>query len=147
MKLSKKLKLGDLILVKDDGYQKSHLAVLLGINPASDRNVALVKWIDGKGDTSLVFISDLDKRFVPVKIEKVVPAEREIMITEMKKRGAIKYDLGFCPGPVPIKTHPSYNIWRFKYGFNGDHILLMPTYGKVLSPLRGHIFQYLRYKK
>jgi len=83
MKLSKKLKLGDLILVKDDGYQKSHLAVLLGINPASDRNVALVKWIDGKGDTSLVFISDLDKRFVPVKIEKVVPAEREIMITEM----------------------------------------------------------------
>jgi lipid II:glycine glycyltransferase (peptidoglycan interpeptide bridge formation enzyme) len=66
------------------------------------------------------------------------------MITEMKRRGAVTYDMGFCPGPVPDSAHPAYNIWRFKYGFGGDHVQFLPTYGKVLHPLKGRIFKFLR---
>ena len=68
------------------------------------------------------------------------------MITEIKKRGAKLYDLGFCPGPVPVKSHPAYNIWRFKYGFGGEHVQFLPTYGKTLHPLKGWIFKLLRNK-
>ncbi len=66
------------------------------------------------------------------------------MIAEMKKRGALKYDMGFCPGAVPLSSHPAYNIWRFKYGFGGDHVQFLPVYGKVLHPLKGRIFKFLR---
>jgi lipid II:glycine glycyltransferase (peptidoglycan interpeptide bridge formation enzyme) len=68
------------------------------------------------------------------------------MITTMKAKGLKIYDLGFCPGPIPYSTHPRYHIWRFKYGFGGDHVEFLPTYGKVLRPLRGKIYQYVKYR-
>jgi len=69
------------------------------------------------------------------------------MIRTMKSLGLKVYDMGFCPGAVPYTEHPSYDIWRFKFGFGGKHVQFMPTYGKVLKPVSGRIFQYLRYKK
>jgi hypothetical protein len=38
-------------------------------------------------------------------------------------------------------------MWRFKHGFGGEPIEFMPTYGMTLSPIRGKLFQYLKYKK
>lgn len=69
------------------------------------------------------------------------------MIKTMKKLGLQIYDLGFCPGPIPDQNHPAYNIWRFKYGFGGIHVQFMPTYGKVLNPITGSLFQLWKYRK
>jgi len=69
------------------------------------------------------------------------------MILSMKSKGLIIYDMGFCPGPIPIKGHPNYYIWRYKFDFGGDHVEFLPVYGKVLKPIRGRLFRYLRYKK
>ena len=63
------------------------------------------------------------------------------MIKFAKQSGAKIYDMGFCPGPEPLKNHPQYNIWRFKYGFGGDHVEFLPIYGKILQPLRGRILK------
>lgn len=68
------------------------------------------------------------------------------MITNAKAQGAKIYDMGFCPGPVPLKEHPAYKIWRFKYGFGGDHVEYLPVYGKAIKPVSGKIFQYWRYR-
>lgn len=68
------------------------------------------------------------------------------MISYVKQKDATIYDMGFCPGPVPDKSHPSYQIWRFKYGFGGYHVQFLPTYGKIINPVRGRIFRYLKYK-
>jgi|WetSurMetagenome_2_1015567.scaffolds.fasta_scaffold00034_53 lipid II:glycine glycyltransferase (peptidoglycan interpeptide bridge formation enzyme) len=67
------------------------------------------------------------------------------MIRYMKSRDVKIYDLGYCPGPVPYQGHPQYSIWRFKYGFGGDHVQFLPVYGKILKPLRGKLFHLLRY--
>jgi lipid II:glycine glycyltransferase (peptidoglycan interpeptide bridge formation enzyme) len=75
------------------------------------------------------------------------PLAQWIMITTSKSNGANFYDMGFCPGPEPYKEHPKYDIWRFKYGFGGDHVQFLPTYGKSLKPIRGRIIKYLKYKK
>jgi lipid II:glycine glycyltransferase (peptidoglycan interpeptide bridge formation enzyme) len=64
---------------------------------------------------------------------------------EFKKQGLKIYDLGFCPGPIPNKSHPSYNIWRFKYRFGGLHVQFLPIYGKKLKPLTGRIFELVKY--
>ncbi len=69
------------------------------------------------------------------------------MITTSKKNNAKFYDLGFCPGSVPQKEHPSYKIWRFKYGFGGDHVQFLPIYGMAIQPLRGRMFKFIKYKK
>jgi lipid II:glycine glycyltransferase (peptidoglycan interpeptide bridge formation enzyme) len=69
------------------------------------------------------------------------------MIKFMKSRGLKVYDMGFCPGPIPVEDDPRYSIWRYKYDFGGDHVEFLPNYGKVLKPLTGKIFQYWRYKK
>jgi len=69
------------------------------------------------------------------------------MIRTMKSLGLKVYDMGFCPGAVPYMEHPAYHIWRFKYGFGGKHVQFMPTYGKVMKPVTGRLFQYLKYKK
>jgi lipid II:glycine glycyltransferase (peptidoglycan interpeptide bridge formation enzyme) len=69
------------------------------------------------------------------------------IIKAMKTKGVEIYDMGFCPGPIPIKEDPRYTIWRYKYDFGGDHVEFMPTFGKVLKPIRGRLFQYIRYKK
>lgn len=69
------------------------------------------------------------------------------IITTFKKKGLKIYDMGFCPGRVPIKGHPNYNVWFFKYSFGGTHVQFMPTYGKVLQPVKGRLFQYWKYKK
>lgn len=65
-----------------------------------------------------------------------------LLIMHLKKMGLKTYDMAFCPGPVPIESHPNYNMWRFKYGFGGKHIQFTPTYGKVIRPLRGRILKY-----
>lgn len=67
------------------------------------------------------------------------------MIQAMRKKNLEVYDMGFCPGPEPIKEDPRYNIWRFKYGFGGDHVQFMPIYGKSLRPLSGRLFKWYRY--
>jgi lipid II:glycine glycyltransferase (peptidoglycan interpeptide bridge formation enzyme) len=69
------------------------------------------------------------------------------MIRTMKRKNNKIYDMGFTPGPVPYKGHPSFDMWRFKHGFGGDPVEFMPTYGKKLSPVRGRLFQYMKYKK
>lgn len=73
-------------------------------------------------------------------------AQWEMMINA-QKQGATIYDMGFCPGRTPYKEHPSYKIWRFKYGFGGDYINFLPTYGKSIHKIRGKIFKYLKYRK
>lgn len=65
------------------------------------------------------------------------------MITYLKSKGIKYYDLGFCPGPVPSKGHPQYNIWNFKYGFGGDQVELMPIYIRILKPLSGKLIEAL----
>jgi len=67
------------------------------------------------------------------------------MISAMKQRDLKVYDMGFCPGPIPIKNDPRYNIWRFKHGFGGAHVQFMPVYGKILRGLSGRIFKWYRY--
>jgi len=75
------------------------------------------------------------------------PYSQWSIIMTMKSIGIKTYDMGFAPGPVPIKSHPRYSIWRYKYDFGGDHVEFLPTYGKAINPIRGKIFQYWRYKK
>ncbi len=66
------------------------------------------------------------------------------MIKTMKNYGLKIYDLGFCPENIPAKEHPEFNIWHFKYGFGGKFVQFMPNYGKIIKPVRGKIFHYLR---
>ena len=66
------------------------------------------------------------------------------MITEMKSRGARIYDMGFCPGPVPVTDHPAYDIWRFKYGFGGDHVEFLPMYENKRKPLKVKIYELIK---
>lgn len=86
------------------------------------------------------------------------PASREItgcppigaaaqwtMINAMKQRDLKVYDMGFCPGPEPIKEDPRYNIWRFKYGFGGSHVQFLPVFGKVIRGFSGSLFKVYRY--
>ena len=68
------------------------------------------------------------------------------MIKYLKSINIKIYDLGFCPGPVPVASHPNYPIWRFKYGFGGDHVEYMPVFGKMLKPFRGRLFQLFKYR-
>lgn len=70
-----------------------------------------------------------------------------VMIKHMKSKGIKKYDMAFCPGPVPQKDHPNYGMWRFKYEFGGDHVQFLPVYGKAIEPIRGRLFKYIKYKK
>lgn len=69
------------------------------------------------------------------------------IIEALKKQGLKVYDLGFCPGAIPDKTHPAYNIWRFKYRFGGMHVQYSPLFGKVLHPIFGRLYQLFRYRK
>lgn len=69
------------------------------------------------------------------------------IIQDLKRLGNKIHDMGFCPGPVPIKNHSNYGIWYFKYSFGGDHVEFLPGYGKVLQPVKGRLFQYWKYKK
>lgn len=66
------------------------------------------------------------------------------MIQHLKREGHKKYDMAFCPGPVPQKNHPLFDMWRFKFGFGGEYIRFMPIYGKVLNPLTGNIIKHLK---
>ena len=75
------------------------------------------------------------------------PLAQWMMMSDVKKQGIKRYDMGFCPGPVPDKAHKGYGIWRFKYGFGGDHVEFLPVYGKKLNPVRGRIFEIIRYGK
>lgn len=67
------------------------------------------------------------------------------MITAMKQKGLKIFDMGFCPGPEPIKEDPRYNIWRFKHGFGGAHVQFMPVYGKIIRAISGRLFKIYRY--
>lgn len=75
------------------------------------------------------------------------PIAQWAMIKAMKQKGLNLYDLGFCPGPIPIPDHPRYSIWRFKYGFGGQSVEFLPEYGKIIKPVSGRIFYFMRYKK
>lgn len=75
------------------------------------------------------------------------PYAQWLMISKLKERDVKMYDMGFCPGKVPYKEHSKYGIWRFKYGFGGEHVQFMPVFGKVLKPVTGRIFKFLRYRK
>lgn len=70
-----------------------------------------------------------------------------VMIKYMKNKGLKKYDMAYCPGPVPQTDHPNYGIWRFKYDFGGDHVEYLPTYGKAIRPFTGRLFKALKYRK
>ncbi|HOM85548.1 MAG TPA: peptidoglycan bridge formation glycyltransferase FemA/FemB family protein [Tenuifilaceae bacterium] len=70
-----------------------------------------------------------------------------LMINHLKERGHSLFDMAFCPGPIPIASHPNYNMWRFKHGFGGMHVQFLPTYGKAIKPLMGQVFKFIRYKK
>jgi lipid II:glycine glycyltransferase (peptidoglycan interpeptide bridge formation enzyme) len=48
----------------------------------------------------------------------------------LRDRGKYYYDFGGCPGPVPIKSHPNYGVWRFKHEFNGIYGEFLPYYRK-----------------
>ncbi len=65
----------------------------------------------------------------------------------MKSMGLKIYDMAFCPGAIPDENHPNYNMWKFKHGFGGMHILFMPTYMKILKPIRGKLFEKIRYRQ
>lgn len=86
-----------------------------------------------------------------VNANKSIPSPGHFLrwgiIQDLKKIGNTIHDMGFCPGPVPIESHPQYGIWHFKYSFGGDHVEFLPTYGKALNPLMGKLFQYYKYKK
>lgn len=69
-----------------------------------------------------------------------------LMISHLKEREHKLFDMAFCPGPIPINSHPNYNIWRFKHGFGGMHVQFLPTYGKAIKPLMGQVFKFIRYK-
>ena len=69
------------------------------------------------------------------------------MMKTMKDAELRIYDMGFCPGPVPVESHPAYKIWRFKYGFGGMPVEFLPIYGKIIQPLSGRLIQYLKYRK
>lgn len=75
------------------------------------------------------------------------PLSTWVIIAELKKRGFSNYDMGFCPGKIPDRKHPAYSVWNFKYNFGPDHAQFMPTYGLTLRPLRGLLFEYLRYSR
>ncbi len=64
-----------------------------------------------------------------------------VMINYLKAKGLKVYDMAFCPGPIPIEEHPSFDMWRFKHGFGGDHIQYMSIYGKKINRLTGYLFE------
>ncbi len=66
------------------------------------------------------------------------------MIKYMKDKELKIYDMGFCSGEIPDPNNPFYQIWRFKYGFGGDYVEFLPQYGKVIKPISGRIFEYLK---
>ena len=65
-------------------------------------------------------------------------------ILALKHKGHKIHNMGYCPGRIPIKGHPKYDIWHFKYGFGGMHVEYLPTYGKVIEPIRGNIYKILK---
>lgn len=65
------------------------------------------------------------------------------IIKYLKTKGIKIYDMAFCPGPYPIRTHSHFGIWQFKYGFGGFHIEFIPTYGKPINSITGNIFKTL----
>lgn len=65
----------------------------------------------------------------------------------MRENGYQYYDMALCPGEVPQKTHPQFDIWRFKHSFGGDFVEYMPVYGRVLKPLKGKLFHWYRYAR
>ncbi len=67
-------------------------------------------------------------------------------ILALKHKGYRIHNMGYSPGKTPIKGHPKYDIWHFKYGFGGMHVEYLPTYGKTIEPIRGNMYKYLKYK-
>ena len=65
-------------------------------------------------------------------------------ILALKHKGHEIHNMGYCSGKIPIKGHPKYDIWHFKYGFGGMHVEYLPTYGKVIEPIRGNIYKILK---
>jgi len=73
----------------------------------------------------------------PYALEKGVPATGEPFqygaMKWFRDHGAAYYDLGGTPGAKPVKGHPNYTVWRFKYQFRGQHVRYLPYYRRSLG--------------
>ncbi|MBI5206954.1 MAG: peptidoglycan bridge formation glycyltransferase FemA/FemB family protein [Candidatus Firestonebacteria bacterium] len=56
------------------------------------------------------------------------------------KKGLKKYDLWGIPSN-PTQDHPLWGVYRFKKGFNGEHVNLIGCYDLPISKLYYYIFQ------
>lgn len=67
-----------------------------------------------------------------------VPGAAQVLQFEIMKamrgRGHVWYDLGGCEGPVPVEGHANFGVWRFKYGFGGEFVRMLPYMRKVRGP-------------
>ncbi len=82
-----------------------------------------------------------------VSKDKTCPSPGHILrweiIKTLKARKLKIHDMGFCPGPVPVKGDSHYGIWKFKHGFGGDYIKFTPVYVKVLKPIIGNLAEHI----
>jgi len=62
----------------------------------------------------------------------------EIM-RRLRQEGARYYDLGGSPGPVPIRGHSNYDVWRFKHEFGGVFVRAMSSHSKLMSVVAGWV--------
>lgn len=86
--LSDVLKIGDVIVADDNGWEGSHLAMFLG----KDFKMVMLIWLDGKAGRCQVFKKDFDGgRFVPIKLDKCTFdfGGNDVSITWKKRR--LKY--------------------------------------------------------
>jgi hypothetical protein len=58
--------------------------------------------------------------------------------------GAVGYDLGGTPGPIPDASHPNYTVWRFKHGFGGSHVRFLGRFRRVLKPTQVRVVDRVR---
>lgn len=61
----------------------------------------------------------------------------------LRNEGKKYYDLGGCEGPTPIAGHPNYGVWRFKYGFQGSYVRLLPYFRKTRGPLSRPVLDFV----
>ena len=55
------------------------------------------------------------------------------IMQHLRDMGRKVYDLGGSPGPVPEPGHPNYGVWKFKHEFNGQWVVYLGDFERVLS--------------
>jgi hypothetical protein len=58
-----------------------------------------------------------------------------------RDRGFKWYDWGGSPGPVPVRGHPNYGVWRFKAAFGGTYVTQLGHWSLLLRPWRYHLWR------